>query len=320
MRRLLKYVGVTLAGLVVIGAAGLLWLYADANRERLDEFRARHGELAGVERDSLDAAPDLVAERVRLTSTSGLAVTLRVLRPRVHEGPLPGLMILGGHRTGADAVELFSDTGGRVIVAFDYPYDGPLETDTLLSTLGAVPAIRRAFLDAAPAIWLATDWLNAQDWLDAGQIALAGVSLGVPFTATAAAHDERIAALLLVHGAADNRAWIERNIARRADLGPLLPPAATIANWLVYGSLHDTAKHVGMLSPRPAIIVGARDDERVPDGQTAALYAAAGEPRVLRWTEGRHIQTGRRDIVDEIMALAGEELARLDEDAPDGGR
>ncbi len=310
-RRLARVAGLGAAGLLFVVAALLGWLYLDAQRDRVDWFHERHGSLAAVEREVLDAAPALTAERVRLQSTSGLAVTLRVLRPRAQEEPLPVLMLLGGHRTGADAVELFESVDQRIVVALDYPYDGPLKTRTLLTTLGAVPAIRRAFLDAAPAIWLATDWLAAQDWADAERIALAGVSLGVPFAATAAAHDERIAALLLVHGAADNRAWVEHNIARRNDLGTLLGPAATLGNWLVYGDLHDTDRHVAMLSPRPVVIVGASADERVPPGQAEMLYAAAGEPKSLRWTDGRHVQTGRREVVDELMALADEELGRL---------
>ena len=310
-RRVVRAAGLAVAALLLLALGGLAWLYADAQRDRGDWFAERHGRLAGSAREELASAPALVASRVRLESTSGLAVTLRVLRPRDATGALPVLMLLGGHRTGADAVELFDDVGSRIVVALDYPYDGPFRTRTLASTLGAVPAIRRAFLDAAPAIWLATDWLLTQEWADPERIALAGVSLGVPFAATAAAHDERIAALVLVHGAADNRAWIAQNIARRADLGPLLGPAATVANWLVYGDLHDTDRHVAMLSPRPVVIVGAREDERVPAGQAEMLFEAAGEPRRLRWTAGRHVQTGRKDVVDELLALADEELGRL---------
>lgn len=310
-RRLVRAAGFAVAALFLVALGGLLWLYLDAQRERLPYMHERKGQIASVAREELPAAPALIASRVRLESSSGLGITLRVLRPRDADGPLPVLMLLGGHRTGADAVELFDDVGQLVVVALDYPYDGPFRTDTLLSTLGAVPAVRRAFLDAAPAIWLVTDWLVKQAWADPERVALAGVSLGVPFAATAAAHDERIAALMLVHGAADNRAWIERNLPRRVSLGPLLSPAATVANWLVYGDLHDTDRHVAMLSPRPVVIVGAREDERVPPGETEALFAAASDPKTLRWTEGRHVQTGRREIVDELLGLAEEELARL---------
>lgn len=310
-RRLVRAAGFAVAALLLLALGSLLWLYVDAQRDRLPDMRERQGQLASVERERLPAAPALIATRVRLESTSGLGITLRVLRPRDAAGPLPVLMLLGGHRTGAEAVELFDDVGERIVVALDYPYEGELSTRTLVSALVAVRDIRRTFLDAPPAIWLAAEWVAAQDWADPQRVVLAGVSLGVPFAATAAAHNERIAALLIVHGAADNRAWIEHNIARRASLGPLLGPAATIANWLVHGDLHDTARHVGMLSPRPVVIVGAREDERVPTGQTETLFAAAGEPKTLRWTEGRHVQTGRRDIVDELLRLADEEIGRL---------
>jgi hypothetical protein len=56
------------------------------------------------------------------------------------------------------------------------------------------------------------------------------------------------------------------------------------------------------------LIVGARDDERTPEGQTRALFDAAREPKMLRWTEGRHVEPGRSDIIDDLLRIADEEL------------
>jgi len=308
---LFKWIAIAIGVPALAATAGAAWLYVDAHRERGEWFERRHGELDRVDVVRLASGEGLVAERVQLGSTSGLETTIRVVRPAGQTGPLTTLMLLGGHRTGADAVDLFDDVSERAVVAFDYPYDGPVRTDGFLETLGVVPGVRRAFLDAAPAFWLATDWLVGQPWVDADRLVIAGVSLGVPFAATAAARDSRIDALLLVHGAADNREWISTNIARQNDLGVFLGPAATIANWLVYGPLHDTAEHVSMMSPRPVVIVGAREDERVPAGETERLFEAADEPKVLRWTEGRHVQPGRKDIVDELMRIADAEFLRL---------
>ena len=299
------------AGALLLALLGLAWLRYDAHRDRAAYFAERQGSLQKVERLPMPAPAGLHTETLRLTATSGLAFDARLLRPERAATALPVLVLLGGHRTGADAVELFAELDDFAVLALDYPYDGPLRTRTLWTTLNALPAIRQAFLDAAPALSLAVDWLQTQDWVDARRIVLAGVSLGVPFAATAAARDERFSALMLVHGAADNGAWVRHNLARRIDLGPLLAPASTLGNWLVYGPLHDTAAHVAEVAPRPVIVVGAREDERTPRAQTEALYAAAGEPRALLWTEGRHVQPGRGDIVDELLRIAGAEMRRL---------
>ena len=81
-----------------------------------------------------------------------------------------------------------------------------------------------------------------------------------------------------------------------------------IIHCLAYGPTFDTAKNVAQFSPRPVIVIGAREDERTPAGQTEALYNAAGEPRTLRWTEGQHIQPGRAQIVADLLRIADEVL------------
>jgi len=81
-----------------------------------------------------------------------------------------------------------------------------------------------------------------------------------------------------------------------------------VIHWLAYGPTFDTGANVALISPRPVIIVGATDDERMPAGQTEALFAAAGEPKILRWTEGQHVQPNRSDIIESLLAIADQEL------------
>jgi dienelactone hydrolase len=306
--RLISLAGYLVLFCAVLVAAGAGWLRWDAGRDHREALQARRGELTGATRVELETVPGLAGERVTLVADSGLEVTLRVLRPAKPSAALPVLILLGGHRTGSDAVALFDEIGQRAIVALDYPYDGPHRTDGGFATARALPAVRQAFYDAAPSIWLTVDWLSGRPWVDTDRLVMAGISLGVPFAATAAARDERIGALMLVHGAADNRAWIAQNLKRKADFGFLHPAASSVLNWIVYGPMHDTAAHVAAMSPRPVLIVGARDDERVPSGQIEELFAAAHEPKTLRWTDGRHVHPGRREVIDELLQIAAEEL------------
>ena len=125
----------------------------------------------------------------------------------------------------------------------------------------------------------------------------------------AAARDARITGAVLVHGAADNPAWIEAQVARRNDVPVLVPAVATLVRWLAYGPTFDTAKNVALIAPRPVVIVGAREDERTPAGQTEALYAAAHEPKLLRWTSGRHVEPGRPEVLAELLAIADDVLS-----------
>jgi fermentation-respiration switch protein FrsA (DUF1100 family) len=222
-------------------------------------------------------------------------------------------VILGGHRTGRDAVDLFGDVRGRAIVGVDYPYDGPDKVRGILATAKAIPLARQAILDTVPAVSLVIDWLLTQSWVDSDRIIIVGASLGVPFAAAAAAREPRISGAILVHGAADNRLWLEVQVARRIKNEALHYPLSNILNWLAYGPVFDTPRFVTMISPRPVLIVGATKDERTPAGQAELLFDAAGEPRRLRYTDGLHIQPGRADIVADLLRIADEELMFLTE-------
>ena len=293
---------------LLLGAASLAWLRLDAHRPLGEYFKERHGRLAEaavIESSTLDGQ---VSTFMRLRSDSGLLFSLRTIRQANPERPLPVLIVLGGHRTGSDAVDLFGHVGERAVVALDYPYDGPEKVRSLGQVLRAIPLARRAFIDTPPAVSLTLDWLAGEDWANQDQLIIIGASLGVPFAAVAAARDNRIDGAILVHGAADNLLWLEAQVARRYGIRLLHRPLATFIHWLAYAPTFDTAKNVSLIAPRPVIVIGARKDERTPAGQTEALYAAAGPPKRIRWTEGRHIEADRHDIIAELLRIADEEL------------
>ncbi len=305
IRRIVVY-GLLL--LILAAAAGLVWLRQDAHRPLESYWVDRHGTLDGFEFGASQRSATQSNDFITLTSDSGLEVSARVIRPRVHEQPLPVLMVLGGHRTGSDAVDLFGEVGQNAIIALDYPYHGPERVKGLVPVLETIPLARQGFLDTVPAVSLVIDWLTEQSWVDTDRIVVIGASLGVPFASTAAVRDERIDAVVLVHGAADNRLWLEWQVRRRVDIEFLHYPLGTILHWLAYGPALNTGQHVAKLSPRPVVIIGARHDERTPPGETERLFAAASEPKLLRWTEGSHVDPDRPEVIGELMAIAAEVL------------
>jgi len=292
---------------ILLVVAAILWLRWDAGQPLDDYFDTRQGTLVGGQVIETREAGGQLSTLLRVTSTSGLQVYIRVIRPADVTGPLPVLLVLGGHRTGSEAADLFGEVGKRAIVAFDYPYTGPERVRGIGQVLEAAPLARRAFIDTPPAVSLVVDWLLAEPWADRDEIVIVGASLGVPFATLAAARDRRITAALLVHGAADNRAWLRTQVARRVDSTLLQEPLATLAWWLAHGPSFDTAANTSLIAPRPVLIIGARDDERTEAWQTEALFEAAGEPKKLRWTEGQHVQPGRTAIIRELLRIADEE-------------
>lgn len=315
LRRLRKAAFYFVLLVVVAITLSLTWLRWESSQPRDEWFVDRHGEIETVDTEDAYNDQGQLAESVRLVSRSGLEVSFRILRAADADEPLPVLMILGGHRTGSRVVELFSNVETRSVVGVEYPYDGPDKVKGLIPIVETTPLVRQAFLDTVPAVSLVLDWLLEQPWVDKNRIILVGASLGVPFAAAAAARDERITALMLVHGAADNRLWIEMQIARRVDTEFLHYPLSIVLHWMAYGSVLDTPAHVASIEPRPVLIVGAREDERTPAGQELLLYELAGEPRRLRYTNGQHVEPDREDILMELWNILQEEQPFLTQTA-----
>ncbi len=305
IRSVLKYALLVVVLSIVVS---LLWLRWESSQPRDAWWTERQGRIEAIETDVSTTAYGQQSVSVRLTSDSGLAVFFRVVRSTASPGPRPVLVVLGGHRTGSDAVELFGNVGQHAVVGVDYPYDGPQKVKGALPIVKTIPKARQAFLDTVPAVSLVVDWLVEQSWVDPDRIILIGASLGVPFATTAAGRDPRIAGLILVHGAADNRLWLQTQVERRVDTEILHYPLATVLHWLAYGPVLDTREHIARVAPRPVLIIGARDDERTPAGQAELLFDAAGEPRRLRFTDGQHIQPNRPEIIAELLRVADEEL------------
>lgn len=290
---------------------GLSWLRWESHLPRETWFDERKGRLIQATTEPSMTPHGQLTEKVVLTSDSGLSVLLRLIRNDDRDVKRPVLVVLGGHRTGSDAVDLFGDVGDRVVVGVDYPYGGPEKVRGMAQVLRTIPLARQAMLDTIPAVSLVLDWLLAQPWADEDRVIVIGASLGVPFAATAAARDERIRGAMLVHGAADNRLWIEAQLARRIDTQAMHYPLSVILHWLAYGPALDTGERIGKIAPRPVVIIGARDDERTPAGQAELLYELAGEPKRLRYTEGAHIEPDRSDIIAALLSIADEEMAFL---------
>lgn len=309
-RNIFRIILVCAVAIVLTVTATLSWLRLDAGRSLDAWFESRQGALSSVSVLESKRHNGQLSELLEITSTSGLKVTIRSIRKMRSDAVRPVLLVLGGHRTGSDAAALFGDVGEHAIIAFDYPYDGPQRVKGMRQTLNAIPLARQAFRDTPPAVSLVTDWLFTQPWVEKDQLYIVGASLGVPFATLAAARDERIRGALLVHGAADNRAWLETQVSLRLEADILHRPLATIIYWLAYGPTFSTAENIAAISPRPVLIVGARSDERTPTAQTEMLFAAAGEPKWLRWTDGAHVQPDRSQVIADLLTIADEMLPR----------
>ena len=303
-RRVLVAMG--LAG--AAGVAGALYLLRDPT----PRFEARRSRLVRVDEEPAPAEEGHVARLVRLRAASGLDVSLAVKEPApAGAGGAPErrplVVLLGGSRTGRDAVKLIPETRGAIVAALSYPYPGDPRLKGL-KVLRQAPAIRGAVLDTPPAILLALDYLLARPDVDPTRVELVGVSLGAPFVVIAGALDQRVARVWSIHGSGESYAPLELNVRRKIPFRPASAAIAGLANVVIAGPRLAPERWVTRLAPRPFIMVNAADDERMPRASVELLYREAVEPKEMIWVTGRHVRADAavvRPLVELVLDREG---------------
>jgi hypothetical protein len=90
----LKY---AVIALVIVATVGLTWLRWEAHQPRDDWFDERRGHIDSLTIEDSIAADSQLSALVTLRSDTGLSFSFRVIR-YPSDGPLPVLLVLGGHR------------------------------------------------------------------------------------------------------------------------------------------------------------------------------------------------------------------------------
>lgn len=304
LRRRPLLLGIALVGLLAMSAVAW-WAVTGAGHAN---FAERRGHLVGVHAEPVVVEDGgFVSQAVRLRADTGLEVSLRVLRPE-GDGVHPVLVLLGGHRTGRDAVKLIGSPGGVAVIALDYPYAGPERPRGWRQVWRAFRLARPALADTPPALLLAAEWAARQTWAEAGRMELVGVSLGVPFAAVAGALEPRFSRVWLIQGGATLEDWLDHNLERRIASPGWRRFAARVLHSLARGDRYEPEPWVAQVAPRSVVVIGARQDRRLPAPLLRRLHAAAREPCELIWVEGDHVDR-QPEAVRELVALV---LARLD--------
>lgn len=299
----------------ILGSAlflgGLAAFVAYLLRDPRPRFDARRSSLAAVEESAPVVDGMSSFQDVTLTATSGLQVRLTMRRHLSDSGRvLPGVVILGGHVTGATAARLVGETRGVAVAAMSYPFTGNPRPGTA-TFLREIPKIRAAFLDTPPALMLVMDYLHRRTDLDTTRIEAVGVSLGAPFVTIAGALDPRFSRVWALHGSGGSYAPLEASMRRTIGFAPLRAVAAAIANVLISGPRLAPEKWAALIAPRPFVMVNATDDERLPRESVEALYEGAAEPKELIWMSGRHIHADA-ETIQRLVAIVMARVAGVD--------
>ena len=185
--------------------------------------------------------------------------------------PVPAALLLHGYSASKD---LMLETAGRALLrrgvaslAIDLPMhgerDAPSDDSLFRNPLGLV----RHWQSALEECRLALRYLDERPEIDGGRLSLVGYSLGAYLGTVVAAREPAVRGLVLAAG---------------GDLPAAIPFAAMIR------TVVDPLRAVRKLAGRPLLMVNGRADRTIPPDQVERLFAAANEPKELRWYDGGH--------------------------------
>lgn len=209
-----------------------------------------------------------------------------MLMPHAHE-PIPGALLLHGFGSAkermADSVGFALMTRGVAALAIDLPMHGARSGGATLSMSNPVQIVaiwKRAVREAR----LALGYLETHEAIDADRVGLVGYSLGSFLANIVAANSPAVKAVVL---------------AASGDLPEGLPFESLVR------AVVDPLRAVRRVAGRPLLMVNGRFDRTVTPAQAERLFAAAQEPKTMRWYGGGHWPPARE------IGYAAEWLTRI---------
>ena len=293
--------------LAVVAAPVVVACASDArpatSAERL-AYLTRRGTLVTAETTRVGVRGRYAEYRVRLASSTGMALTGRLLVPTAGTPPFAAVLLNDGRELNSRAVDaLPRDFGDVVALSLDYPESLPydVQVGTLLRRQGELRDLARRIPSAFS---LGGVYLARRADVDSARVALVATSFAVPFAVIAASLDSTFRNVALIYGAGDFPGVLAANLTLRPAW--LRAPAARIA--MQGFAEFEPARYVAAIAPRPLLMVNGVDDPQMPASAVLSLYAAAGEPRSLVWLRTGHLMPDDSTL---IRALVDTTLARL---------
>jgi len=302
LRRAAKLLLGVVAGLAA--ALGLLlgWLALGGDPERLvagplpDVASARSEPYAGAGCRGARLCRDVTLDP---TAARPVRIALSVPRDAGAER-LPAIILVGGLRTGREALAHLPDLGRNAVVTYEYP----LRPDHWRR--GFLPAqivtARAAALAVPRQLAAVVRWTRQQPWADPDRVSLIGFSLGAlvlpAAQRAAAAQGERVGASILAYGGTDLGAIL------RANLAPDRPWLGRAAGWLAGRGLRalEPAAHLPHLKGA-FLLINGREDPRIPAPSAARLHRLTPEPKQIRYLSAGHFDTGDQALLEAVLAL-----------------
>ena len=298
-------------------APALSWCFALGCGEpappdvELADYRQLRGDLLRGDTSESRARGRYVVQRVRLTSSSGLAATGWLVHPAA-DGCFAAVLLQDGREENSGVVgRLPAEFGDVVVLSLDYPSEIPY-TVRLSDLFWRGTRLRQSARKIPAAFSLGASYLAQRRDVDTTRLAIAATSFAVPFAAIASAADERFRNVALIYGAGDlpsvlaaNMPNVAPHVVRRWLAGIVMKPYADFA----------PERFIGHIAPRPLIMVNGIDDPQMPAEAARHLYDAAREPKTMIWLRTGHLMPTDSALIRTLIDTAFARLPILHRDA-----
>jgi hypothetical protein len=286
----------TVAALLVAASGLVLYLRAD----KTEVFYAARGTYRGARILSSSDGPVSRTRLVELHNDRpdrGAVATAYVRTPRRLSPGYRVLLTYAGEKTGPQILGLIPERPDLILVAVQYPYERP---QTPGEYLAGPYRLRQAVFRAVAGGMLALSYLQETERLSLDRVTVLGVSLGSPFGVLHGGLDPRVGTVLLVHGGGEIPATLRGYERRRGRFwrGELLAGTAAV---LVESFAPE--RYIGRIAPRRLVMVASRRDKYFSVAGVERLFARAGEPKTLLWTDTEHVGAKKTAIVQELVEL-----------------
>jgi dienelactone hydrolase len=164
---------------------------------------------------------------------------------------------------------------GYAVMSIDAQYHGERKQPNFPQELFNVrsPEARDAFVQTVIDMRRAIDLLEKRDDVDGNRVGYLGMSMGAMLGAVFCGVDTRVDAACLVVGGGGFAQL----------LGAQIDPEVRTNMEII-----DPVYYVGMISPRPLLMINGRKDDKVRPANAQAMFDAAREPKRIEWYDGGH--------------------------------
>lgn len=292
-----------IAILSIVGMA--LYLFLPVLPDPTVDFLSRKGNVTNIAVTKTWREQDTRLSEITLTSDTDIYSEITIRLPGRVSTPLPVAVLLGGHRTGRDAVHLVPQIPGVIILALSYPF-----REQAKGYVSKLKKLQQAVLNTTPSMLLALDYLFKQPYVDKNRVELVGVSLGAFFITPPAVLDKRVKRVWLIHGAGNPGDILTHQAKDRFHFQPVRWIVGHSLATLIYSQHLAPEQWTSRMSPRPVMVINARNDKAFPSSSVDSLHQSLQQPYEIMWTEGMHITPGRQDVIKQLTELVFDRIVK----------